>query len=84
MDTISRRARDEIDPRLSLEHAQRDIERERIAGAATVAIGSDDGDLPQREKGLAEAANAFRTKAVIIADQYFHAVEVFEVVGRGR
>ena len=53
---------------LSLEDAQRDVERQRIARTAAIAIGCDHGDFSEGEKGLAEAADALRPEAVVVAD----------------
>src|ERR1700757_3843136 len=72
MHAVGGRARDEVHSRLGLEDAQRHIEGERVAGTALVAIRGDDRHLGQRRESLAQPANAFGSKAVIVADQDFH------------
>jgi len=76
MDTIGRRPWNEVDARLRLEHAKRDIEREGVARPAAIAVGRDHGDLCQRAERFAQAANTRRAEAVVVTDQDSHGVIV--------
>jgi hypothetical protein len=67
---VGRRAGDEIHVRLRpLEHSQRHIERQRVAGTAAVAIRRHDCDLRQGGEGLPQGVDALGTKPVVVADQ---------------
>src|SRR5689334_8062403 len=74
MDAIRRGAGHKIDSRLGFEHAQRHVQGQRVTGTTAVAIRSHDGDLGKAEERLAEAADPLRSKAVVVADQYFQEV----------
>ena len=69
---VGGRAGHEVHARLGFEHAQRHVERQRVAGAAAVAVRRDDGDLAERRQRLAQAPDAFGTVAVVVADQNLH------------
>ena len=70
---VRRRAVDDVVLALAeLEDAQRHVERQRVAGAAAVAVGRDDGDLGQRRKRVAQALQALGAIAVVVADENFH------------
>jgi hypothetical protein len=85
MDAIGWRARHIVDAGLGFEHAQRDVEGERVAGATTIAVGRHDGHrrVVERDEGFSQTANTFCTEAVVVTDQYLHrgALGVMEAMG---
>ena len=52
---------------------QRPVQRQRMRGRALLAIGSDDGHLPQLARGRRQETEAARQDSVIVADQDIHA-----------
>ncbi len=53
-------------------HAQRHLERQRMAGAAEIAVGRDDGERRDALEPLAQEAQPFGAIAVIIGEQDLH------------
>jgi hypothetical protein len=66
---IGRRAVHVIHVVAELEHAQRHVERQRIARTAAIAVGRDDGDCRERSKRVRQPLQAFGAIAVIVADE---------------
>ena len=83
MHTIGRSPRDEVDAWLSFEHPQRHVQGQGIARAAAIAIRGDHRDFGEPQQGLAQAPQALRSEAVVVADQDLHAVRVFECIKPG-
>ncbi len=66
-----RAAHHEVHAGLRLEHSQRHVERQRVAGAATVAVGGHDGDVGRGGQRFAQAPDPLGTVSIVIADQNF-------------
>ena len=66
MHAIGRRAFDEVHVRLRLTDAQRQLERERIAGATAIAIRRNHGEVAQALERFAQRDDAARTVAVVV------------------
>src|SRR5438045_3737187 len=67
------RGRDELGSRLGLDPPQRRVEGQRIARPALVAVGGYHRHVGESGEGLAQAADAFGAKAVIVAHEDLHA-----------
>ena len=72
MHAVGRRAIDEVEAVGRAAQAQRPVERQRIAGAAAVALGRDDGDVGDRRQRLGERLDARGEIAVVVAQQDAH------------
>src|SRR5262249_53358708 len=51
---------------------------QRVARTAAIAIGCHHGNFGERKEGLTEASDALRSETVVVTDQDFQAVRVFE------
>ncbi len=69
---VRRGAVDEMAPGTVFGHAQRDVERQRVAGAAAIALGSHHRHLGKRLQRVDEALQALGTIAIVVADQDSH------------
>ena len=59
-------------------HANRLIERQRIARAGAVAIRGHDDDFPDDGQAPGQKMDARRVNAIVVADQYTHAYSTKE------
>src|SRR5260370_41925364 len=75
-----------VDTRFRLENAQGNIERERVARAAAIAVGRHYGHryIGERGEGVAQAADAFCAEAVIVTDQDLHGWVIGALEGKDR
>ena len=74
MDAVGRRAVDVVHGVAEREHAQRHVERQRVAGTAAVAIRCDDRHGRERTQRIGEALQSLGAIAVIVADENSQAV----------
>lgn len=63
---------DEMAPGTVFGHAQREVERQGVAGAAAIALGSHHRHLGKRPQRVDEALQALGTVAIVVADQDSH------------
>ena len=72
MNTIGRRAVDVKESVGGAAHAERTVERQRIARAAAVAFGCHHGDLGDRADRLGEDGQSRREVTIVVAQQNVH------------